>query len=216
MNKSVVLFSGGIDSTVCLAWAINQYKTVYALGIDYGQSHRIELTQAQTIAGALSVPFEVVSVADALRGGTLLGEKKRPGRFKNLNPAFVPGRNALMLTIAASYGYSRGAFGLVIGANQEDYLGFPDCRPAFFRSMEKMLELATERVFRIERPIIDKDKAGIFRMAEELGVLNVALEHSHTGYDGKREHQNEWGWGTPEDPANKIRADGFARYRASK
>jgi 7-cyano-7-deazaguanine synthase len=220
----LVLFSGGQDSTTCLYWAKARFDRVEALAFDYGQRHRIELRQAEIIAKLAEIPLAVVNLQGLLGDSELLGggdvNGPHPGD-PNLPASFVPGRNLLFLTLAAARAYTLGIGDLVAGMCQTDYSGYPDCRRVFAESLETTLSLAlAPRDFRIHTPLMYLDKADTFRMAEELGVLDVVLEHTHTDYHGDRTHRHPWGFGNLDNEASRLRARGYEqflqRYHAPK
>ena len=218
-GSAVVLFSGGQDSTTCLFWAKGRFAAVSALAFDYGQRHAVELRQARIVADLAGVPFETMDIRGLLGNSALLaiegGNVNAPHAADATLPAsFVPGRNLLFLTLAAIAAYNQGIADLVTGMCQTDFSGYPDCRRAFADSLETTLALAlAPRPFRIHTPLMDLDKADTFRMAEELGVLDIVLEHSHTDYHGDRSERHPWGYGKLDNPASRLRAEGWAEFR---
>jgi 7-cyano-7-deazaguanine synthase len=184
MPRAVVLLSGGLDSTTTLAVARGRGFEVYALSVDYGQRHRVELERAAAVAKALGVA-EHRTVALDLRavGGSALTAaidvpKDRPaGELSHGIPAtYVPARNTILLGLALGYAETVGAFDLFIGANQVDFSGYPDCRPAFLEAFERLADLATKAGvegtgrFRVHAPLINLSKAEIIREGTRLGV----------------------------------------------
>jgi 7-cyano-7-deazaguanine synthase len=182
-GRALVLFSGGQDSTTCLFWAkhpdFGGFDRVEAVGFRYGQKHAVELEQAGQIAEIAGVPFTVLDLDGLLSGSALTEHDKDVSgpheRAPDLPASFVPGRNALFLSVAASFGYTRGITDLVGGMCQTDYSGYPDCRPEYVRAFEDMANLATKRGveghrLRIRTPLIDWTKAEIIRRGAELGV----------------------------------------------
>jgi 7-cyano-7-deazaguanine synthase len=217
MTKVLVLFSGGQDSTTCLYWAKSKFDEVHAIGFDYGQRHRIELEQAEMIAGLAAVPFTVVDIAGLLGNSALtdpdLSVDAQHPRDSNLPATFVPGRNLFFLSIAGSIAFTRGISDLVTGVCQTDYSGYPDCRREFIDHMEQTLSAAmAPHQFRIHTPIMHIDKADTFKLAADLGVLNVILEHSHTDYHGDRSTRNPWGYGRLDNDASRLRAKGWDEF----
>ncbi|MBX2821941.1 MAG: 7-cyano-7-deazaguanine synthase QueC [Rhodothermaceae bacterium] len=218
MNASLVLFSGGQDSTTCLYWAKSKFDRIEAIGFKYGQKHDVELQQAAFIAELAGVPFEVVDISGVLRGSALTEHEKDVSAQHELNPdlpaSFVPGRNALFLTIAASIGMTKGISDLVGGMCQTDYSGYPDCRRVFVDSMQTSLSLALGEDIRIHTPLMYLTKAETWKLAADLDVVDIVREHSHTDYNGDRTTWNEWGYGKLDNPASILRAKGFEEAKA--
>jgi 7-cyano-7-deazaguanine synthase len=218
-SSALVLFSGGQDSTTCLFWALDRFETVCALGFDYGQKHAVETEQAREIADAAGVPFEVIEMQGVLSGSALTEHEKdvsaQHERNEDLPASFVPGRNALFLSTAASYAYNRGICDLVGGMCQTDYSGYPDCRRVFIDSMQTSLSLAMDEDLRIHTPLMYLTKAETWKMAADLGtvagmdVLETVRVKSHTDYNGDRSELHEWGYGQLDNPASKLRAKGY-------
>ncbi len=218
-GSAVVLFSGGQDSTTCLFWALTRFDIVRALGFDYGQKHVVETEQARTIAGAAGVPFDVIDLQGTMSGSALTEHDKDIGaaheRNEDLPASFVPGRNALFLSVAASYAYTRGIRDLVGGMCQTDYSGYPDCRRVFIDAMQTSLSLAVDEDLRIHTPLMYRTKAETWKMAADLGVvagcdvLETVRVMSHTDYNGDRSELHAWGYGTLDNPASKLRAKGW-------
>ena len=213
MKPAIVLFSGGQDSTTCLYWAKNKFNPVFALGFDYGQKHLVELEQAHVIAKKAEVPFEVIPVSGVLNGSALTEHDKDASAQHDLNPdlpaSFLPGRNALFLTIAASKAVTLGVNDLVGGMCQTDYSGYPDCRRVFIDSIQTTMTLALDQDIRIHTPLMYLTKAETWKLANDLGVLEIVRLDSHTDYNGDRSLLNEWGYGRLNNPASILRAKGF-------
>ena len=132
-----------------------------------------------------------------------------------LPTTFVPGRNLLFLTYAAALAWRRGLRRIVGGMCETDFSGYPDCRDDTVKAMQLALNLGMERRFVLETPLMWLDKAATWGLADELGVLGVVVEQSHTCYRGDRSHRHEWGYGCGDCPACELRAAGFARWRAA-
>lgn len=218
MKRAVVLFSGGQDSTTCLYWAKRQGADVLALAFDYGQRHAVELEQARKIAEIADVPLDVLDLRGLLGNSALTDlDREVDGAHPNdgtLPATFVPGRNLLFLSLAASYAYNRKVFDLVAGVCQTDFSGYPDCRRVFIESMETTLSLAmAPHDFRIHTPLMYLDKADTFKLAEDLGALEVVLEYSHTDYFGDRSERHEWGYGRLDNDASRLRARGWEEFK---
>jgi 7-cyano-7-deazaguanine synthase len=217
-SRALVLFSGGQDSTTCLYWAKRWFGGVEAIGFDYGQKHRVELDQANAIADLAGVPYGVIDLRGLVSNSALVEHAKDVDAphpdAPDLPATFVPGRNLLFLTVAGAHAFNRGITDLVSGMCQTDYSGYPDCRRAFAESMETSLSLAmAPRDFRIHTPLMYKDKADIFRLAEELGVLDIVVEYSHTDYNGDRTERHPWGYGRLDNEASRLRARGWEEFQ---
>ncbi|GIV60574.1 7-cyano-7-deazaguanine synthase QueC [Rhodocaloribacter litoris] len=217
-RPALVLFSGGQDSTTCLFWAQKHFARVETLGFDYGQRHRVELEQARLIAERAGVPFTVVDLRGMLHGSALTEHEKdvsaRHERNPDLPASFVPGRNAVFLSVAAAHAYNRGIRDLVGGMCQTDYAGYPDCRRAFIDAMETALARALDVDLRIHTPLMYLTKAETWKLAADLGVLDIVRDLSHTDYHGDRTTYNEWGYGRLDNPASILRAKGYEEAKA--
>jgi 7-cyano-7-deazaguanine synthase len=210
---ALVLFSGGQDSTTCLFWARQQFEKVTALGFRYGQKHDVELQQATLIAREAGVPFHIIDITGMLQGSALTEHHKDVSSKhewnENLPASFVPGRNAVFLTIASSYAFTQGITDIVGGMCQEDFSGYPDCRRVFIDSMQTSMSLALDKDLRIHTPLMYRTKAEAWKLAYELGVLEIVRDLSHTDYNGDRTTYNEWGYGKLDNPASILRAKGY-------
>ena len=219
MNDSaLVLFSGGQDSTTCLYWAKQQFRSVEALGFTYNQKHEIELKQASIIAQKAGVRFKVMDIKGILQGSALTEHDKDVSAQHELNeelPAsFVPGRNAVFLAIAISHAYTLGITDVVGGMCQTDYSGYPDCRRVFIDSMQSSMSLALDKEIKIHTPLMYLTKAETWRLAHDLGVLDIVRDLSHTDYNGDRSTYNEWGYGKLDNPASILRAKGYGEAKS--
>ena len=218
MNSALVLFSGGQDSTTCLFWAKKKFTHVQALGFKYNQKHAVELKQAAIIAEKAGVPFKIMSLEGMLQGSALTEHDKDVSARHELNndlPAsFVPGRNAVFLSIALSHAYTLGITDVVGGMCQTDYSGYPDCRQVFIDSMQTTMSLALDKEVRIHTPLMYLTKAETWKLAYELGVLDIVRDLSHTDYNGDRSTYNEWGYGKLDNPASILRAKGYEEAKA--
>ena len=218
-NVALVLFSGGQDSTTCLYWAKSRFDRVETIGFNYGQKHRVELDQAATIAKAAGVRFTVFDICGTLQGSALTEHDKEMSGVHERNEAlpasFVPGRNALFLTLAAGHAYNRGIGDMVGGMCQTDCSGYPDCRRVFVDSMQASLSLAMETDFRIHTPLMDLTKAETWKMAADLGIVDIIRKQTHTDYNGDRTTLHEWGYGKLDNPASILRAKGYEEAKAN-
>ncbi len=214
-EAAVLLFSGGQDSTTCLYWALQRYDQVHAVIFDYGQRHAVEIAQARAIAKLCDVPSLVLPISGLGQlGGSALTDSNvsvadELGTETTLPNTFVPGRNLLFLTLAAGYAYLKGIPNLVTGVCQADYSGYPDCRAAFITSAEASLRLAMDYPFAVHTPLMNLDKAGIWKLASELGCLDIVIQQSHTCYNGDHSTLHAWGYGCGHCPACQLRKRGF-------
>ncbi len=203
MTKALVLLSGGQDSTTCAAWAKARFTEVYGISFDYGQRHRVELDCALDVAGKLNIPLKT-TVIPAFGGSALINDHKEVadvGGPAGLPTTFVPGRNAVFLSVAAAYASTRGITNLVVGMCQTDYSGYPDCREEFRIAMEVALSAALPHSVAIHTPLMHLTKAETIGLAQELGVLRL-MASTHTCYLGERPPCGEC-------PACRLRAKGF-------
>jgi 7-cyano-7-deazaguanine synthase len=228
MTSALVLFSGGQDSTTCLAWALDRFDPVETIGFDYRQRHRIELDQRAKIRAKIAA----LDPAWAARLGQdhcldlgILGEISATAMTRDvaiqfdatgLPNTFVPGRNLLFLTFAAAVAYRRGLRHIVGGMCETDFSGYPDCRDDTVKAMQVALNLGMQKSFVLETPLMWLDKAETWGLAERLGgsaLIDLIIEETHTCYLGERGQRHEWGYGCGECPACKLRAEGWRKYR---
>jgi 7-cyano-7-deazaguanine synthase len=229
-GTALVLFSGGQDSTTCLAWALERFARVETVGFDYGQRHRSEMDARTRILAALGERFpqwrERLATDHVLSleffrqiGGTALTDSVAIEMDANgLPTTFVPGRNIAFLTAAAALAFRRGCRELVGGMCETDSSGYPDCRNGTIRAVEYALNFGMDAQFSIHTPLMFIDKAETWRMAERLGgkpLIHLILEETVTCYLGTREQRHEWGYGCGECPACRLRAEGYRRYTAA-
>jgi len=224
MSTALVLFSGGQDSTTCVAWALSRFERVETVGFDYGQRHAVELDARPGIlarmAGAKLGPDHVLKLGVLKEiGGTALTDDRAIEMGANGLPnTFVPGRNILFLTAAAALAYRRGIGDLVGGMCETDYSGYPDCRERTIRAVETALVLGMDTRFTIHTPLMHLDKEATWRLAEELGgtaLVDLIVEETATCYEGDRTHRHAWGFGCGHCPACELRAQGYAKYLTS-
>jgi 7-cyano-7-deazaguanine synthase len=216
MKKAIVLLSGGQDSTTCLYWAKERFDKVYAIGFDYGQSHVIELEKAKEIANDVNIPYKVFDVKNLLAKSSLTEHTDHNENSyidSDLPASFTAGRNLLFLTIAASYAAEKGVNDIVTGVCQTDYSGYPDCRKTTIDALQNALSLGVGNGdYRIHTPLMYLDKAETWKLAKELDCLDVVINKSMTDYNGS-ETLNEWGYGDYDNPATKLRADGYFKAK---
>jgi 7-cyano-7-deazaguanine synthase len=226
-TTALVLFSGGQDSTTCLAQALKRYQRVETIAFDYRQRHSVELDARLVVLQQLRQQFP--EWADKLGEDHLLDlgvlgqvsetSLTRDTAFKmessGLPNTFVPGRNLLFLTLAAALAYRRGLEVLVTGVCETDFSGYPDCRDDTMKAMQLALSLGMDKRFLIETPLMWIDKADTWRLADSLGgrkLVDLIIEHTHTCYLGDREHRHAWGYGCGTCPACELRARGYAGF----
>lgn len=227
-KSALVLFSGGQDSTACLAYALDNYDHVETLGFDYGQTHKIELQcRAALRTGIADIKDWGTKLGDdhtlplpalAQIGGTaLIGDGEIKMLENNLPSTFVPGRNILFLTYAAALAYRRGLGVLVGGMCETDYSGYPDCRRDTLDALEAAINKGMESGISINTPLMHIDKADTWALAHKLGgqaLVELTLEHSHTCYRGDRTNRHAWGYGCDDCPACELRAAGYQKWSA--
>jgi len=180
MKRAVVLVSGGLDSATTLALARKKNFECFALSIDYGQRHRVELECATRIAAALGArAHKVVGLDLTTFGGSALTDQSIPvptaSRSGGIPSTYVPARNTIMLSLALAWAEVIDSRDIFIGANAVDYSGYPDCRPAYLQAYEAMANLATRAgvegaKLRVHAPLVDFSKAKIIQTGVELGV----------------------------------------------
>lgn len=239
-DRALVLFSGGQDSTVCLAWALKHFAHVETVGFDYGQRHRVELdcrvhVRAALLAGAggphagqagawlsrvaLGEDHLIELAALGTISDTALTRDAEIAFSRTgLPTTFVPGRNLIFLTFAAALAYRRGCRHIVLGVCETDYSGYPDCRDDTVKAMQVALNLGMEKRFVLHTPLMWRDKAATFALARELGgddFLDLVVEQTHTCYLGDRTQRHAWGYGCGKCPACQLRAEGWNRFSAA-
>ncbi|MBV9557179.1 MAG: 7-cyano-7-deazaguanine synthase QueC [Pseudolabrys sp.] len=226
-EKALVLFSGGQDSTVCLAWALERFRQVETVGFDYGQRHIVELSVRPRIREKMTAlrpawrerlgDDHVISLAALGQiSDTALTREAEIGMAESgLPTTFVPGRNLVFLCFAGALAYRRAARHLVAGMCETDYSGYPDCRDATVQTMAEALRLGMDAPFKIHTPLMRVGKAAIFAMARDLAgqsFLDLVIEESHSCYRGDRSHRHSWGYGCGTCPACELRAKGYQRF----
>jgi 7-cyano-7-deazaguanine synthase len=212
MTKALILFSGGQDSTTCLYWAKKQFDYVNAIGFDYGQMHVKELEQAKKIADLNNIEYKIFDIKNLLASSSLTNftNHNEKSKINNELPAsFVAGRNILFLSIAGSYASELKINDIVTGVCQTDYSGYPDCRKISIDAMQQVLSLAYgSGDFRIHTPLMYINKAETWKLAKELNCLDIIIKETLTDYNGDLT-MNEWGMGINNNPATKLRVEGF-------
>jgi 7-cyano-7-deazaguanine synthase len=227
-SKALVLFSGGQDSTVCLASALARFDEVETVGFDYGQTHIVELECRTRVIAELKKSFPDwakklgpdhmldLSELSAISETSLTRDMQIEMDENGLPNSFVPGRNLLFFVYASALGYRRGASVLVGGMCETDYSGYPDCRNDTIQTLAQAVSLGMARPFTFETPLMYIDKAETWALAKSLGgdaLVDLIIEHTHTCYRGDRTHRHEWGYGCDDCPACELRANGYAKWR---
>lgn len=235
-DSALVLFSGGQDSTVCLAHALTRFARVETVGFDYGQRHHVELTQRQHVRRALAARFAQWGTRlgeDHLLPLPVLGQLSDTAMTRDiairtqadgLPNTFVPGRNLLFITLAAALAWRRGLQVIVTGVCEADFSGYPDCRDDTIKALQVALNLGMDKRFVLDTPLMWLDKAATWQLAHTLGqqadprgggdaLVALIAEHTHTCYVGDRNHRHPWGYGCGQCPACTLRAKGWARWR---
>lgn len=217
MNKNepaLVLFSGGQDSTTCLYWALKEFSDVTALCINYGQRHNKEIEVARQIAAKVNVPFVEIDAAligqlsvSSLTADIEMDKEQGDNPYPN---TFVPGRNLLFLTFAATLAFARNIRHIVTGVSQADFSGYPDCRHNFILATNMAVNLAMDKSFEIHTPLMWRDKAAVWQLADELGVFDLVRDETLTCYNGVMAD------GCGECPSCKLRRNGLEEYIESK
>lgn len=229
-TSALVLFSGGQDSTTCLALALSKYERVETIAFDYRQRHSVELEARLHVLEQIKLQFPQWAHKlgnDHLLDLGVLGQVSetsltRDVAFKiessGLPNTFVPGRNLLFLTLAAALAYRRDLQVMVTGVCETDFSGYPDCRDDTMKAMQLALSLGMDKRFLIETPLMWIDKADTWALAASLGgqpLVDLIVEHTHTCYLGDRTHRQAWGYGCGTCPACDLRAKGYARWVAA-
>ncbi|GLS33726.1 preQ(0) biosynthesis protein QueC [Mesorhizobium albiziae] len=228
-SKAIVLFSGGQDSTTCLAWALDRFAHVETIGFDYRQRHLVELDVRPVVLNAFRERFSNwavklgedhlidVAVLGQLSDTSLTRDVEIAMQANGLPNTFVPGRNLLFLTFAATIAYRRGAKHIVTGVCETDYSGYPDCRDDTMKAMQLALNLGMDARFAVHAPLMWIDKAETWRLARVLGgdeLVDLIRDETHTCYQGDRVHHHDWGWGCGQCPACELRAQGYWQFAA--
>ena len=227
-EAALVLLSGGQDSTVCLAWALERFERVETIGFDYAQRHRVEIDARVRVRERISAlrsdwaqrlgedHLVRLDALAALSDTALTCETAIEIAENGLPTTFVPGRNLVFFAFAGALAYRRGAKHIVAGMCETDYSGYPDCRDDTLKAMQLALNLGMERRFVIHAPLMWIDKAATFALAHAIGgdaFIDLLVEHTHTCYLGDRTQRHDWGYGCGSCPACRLRAEGFARWK---
>lgn len=226
-SSAMVLFSGGQDSTTCLAWALERFERVETIGFDYGQRHLVELECRATVRDEIRTRFPAwgerlgddhtldLGVLGQVSDTALTRDAEITMTDSGLPNTFVPGRNIIFISFAAALAYRRSIKHLVTGVCETDYSGYPDCRDDTIKALQVALNLGMETRFVLHTPLMWIDKAQTWHMAAELGgeeLVDLIIEHTHTCYHGDRSKRTPWGYGCGACPACDLRARGYEQY----
>ncbi len=228
---ALVLFSGGQDSTTCLAWALARFSRVETIGFDYGQRHRIELDCRARLREGISTldPAWAARLGEdhmvsldalgAISDTALTRETAIAFEADGLPNTFVPGRNIVFLTFAAALAYRRDLRRIVGGMCETDFSGYPDCRDDTIKALQVALNLGMDRRFVLDTPLMRIDKAATWALAKETGgqpLVDLIVEDTHTCYLGERGERHDWGYGCGTCPACDLRAKGYWAFAVNK
>ncbi len=226
-SSALVLFSGGQDSATCLAWALEKYSRVETLGFNYGQRHAIELKCRDQFASNLKKEFPHwaeklgqdhmldLSLLGQISDTALTQEKAIEMQSSGLPNTFVPGRNLLFLTFAATIAYRRNLKVIVAGMCETDYSGYPDCRDDTIKALQVAISLGLDTRIVLETPLMWIDKAATWALAEKLGgqkLTKLIRDETHTCYMGDRTQRHPWGYGCNTCPSCELRRIGYEKF----
>jgi 7-cyano-7-deazaguanine synthase len=229
VKSALVLFSGGQDSTTCLAWALDKYSHVETVAFNYNQRHVVELECRKIVLRNIRAQFPEwvnklgedhlldIPVLGSISDTALTQDREIEFSKSGLPTTFVPGRNLLFLTLASAIAYRRGIDVLVGGMCETDFSGYPDCRNETIKSQEKTLSLGLDYPLIIETPLMWIDKAATWKMADDIGgerLINIIKNDTHTCYMGDRSVSHEWGFGCGTCPACELRKVGWDKFNA--
>ncbi|ACA43786.1 7-cyano-7-deazaguanine synthase QueC [Clostridium botulinum] len=210
-EKAIVVFSGGQDSTTCLFWAKKKYKEVIAVSFDYNQKHKLELDCAKDICKKYNIEHHILDLnllnqlaPNSLTRQDITVDKSAPK--EGVPNSFVDGRNLLFLSFVAVFAKQKGINTIITGVSQSDFSGYPDCRDVFIKSLNVTLNLAMDYEFEIITPLMWINKAETWKMAYDLGVLDIVKEETLTCYNGIKAD------GCGECPACNLRKKGYLEF----
>ena len=230
-DGALVLFSGGQDSTTCLAWALAHYTKVETIGFDYGQRHAVELTVRPTVLQKMrsqSADWDRKLGQDHMIDLSLISKISDTALTRNVEIAmqenglpntFVPGRNLLFMTVAATVAYRRGLNVLVGGMCETDFSGYPDCRDDTMKALQVALNLGMASRLKVETPLMWIDKRQTWELAQQLGgqaLVDLIRSDTHTCYLGQRGTLHDWGYGCGTCPACELRARGYQQFMQAR
>ncbi len=226
-DTALVLFSGGQDSTTCLAWALERYERVETIGFDYGQRHAIELeVRPAVLAGVRKIApawdarlgedhMIDLSLIGKISDTALTSDVAIAMQANGLPNTFVPGRNLMFMMVAATLAYRRGLTVLVGGMCETDFSGYPDCRDDTMKALQVALNLGMATRLKVETPLMWIDKKETWQLAERTGgqaLVDLIRTETHTCYLGERGALHPWGYGCGTCPACELRARGYQQY----
>lgn len=227
-SSALVLFSGGQDSTTCLASALKRYRHVETVGFDYGQRHRVELDAREHVLTAIRQDFPQwadrlgedhlidLGVLGQISETSLTRETEITENEDGLPSTFVPGRNLIFLTLSAALAWRRGIDVIIGGMCETDYSGYPDCRRDTIDAQQKALSLGMNRQFTLKTPLMWLDKAETWQLAYDIGgdaLVDLIVDKTHSCYMGDRRTRHDWGYGCGDCPACDLRAKGYRKWR---
>ncbi|WP_394780111.1 7-cyano-7-deazaguanine synthase QueC [Undibacterium sp.] len=230
-DSALVLFSGGQDSTTCLAWALSRYSRVETIGFDYGQRHAIELTVRPTLLEKMrgfSADWQQKLGEDHMIDLSLISQLSHTAMTEDIEivmqenglpNTFVPGRNLMFMMTAATLAYRRGINVLVGGMCETDFSGYPDCRDDTMKALQVALNLGMATRLKVETPLMWIDKSQTWELAQDLGgeaLVDLIRADTHTCYLGERGQLHDWGHGCGTCPACELRARGYHQFVAKK
>lgn len=217
MNKAVVVFSGGQDSTTCLAYALRKYEEVHCITFDYGQRHSEEINIAKKLAKKFNVSHKVLNTnilndlsASSLTRPNIPVQKHESSQDNTLPNTFVPGRNILFLTLASIYAYQISAKTVITGVSETDFSGYPDCQGEFIKALDKAISLGLDNNIKIETPLLNLTKAETWAMADYYGILEIIKNETLTCYNGIKYD------GCGNCPSCFLRNRGFDQYNKNQ
>ena len=229
-KRALVLFSGGQDSTTCLAYALHNFDYVETVGFDYGQRNIVELECRDRVLSQTSAAFPKwaaklgpdkvldLSTFSNLSESALTNKTEEIGIGETgLPTTFVPGRNLFFYSYAAVIAYNKGLGTLIGGMCETDFSGYPDCRDETLRSLEMTLNLGMGTDLKITTPLMWMSKAKSWTFAQELGgdaLITIVRETSHSCYEGVRDELHDWGYGCGACPACDLRAKGYYEWQS--
>ena len=228
-KSALVLFSGGQDSTTCLAWALDKFSHVETVAFNYNQRHVVELECRKVVLQNIRTQFPEwadklgedhlldIPVLGSISDTALTQDREIEFSKSGLPTTFVPGRNLLFLTLASAIAYRRGIEVLVGGMCETDFSGYPDCRDETIKSQEKTLSLGLDYPLIIETPLMRIDKAATWKMANDIGgnrLINIIKNDTHTCYLGDRSVSHDWGFGCGTCPACELRKAGWDKFNS--
>jgi len=226
-SGALVLFSGGQDSTTCLAWALSRYDRVETIGFDYSQRHAVELTQRPILLKKLRLQSAEwdrkldedhmidLSLISKISATAMTEDVEIVMQENGLPNTFVPGRNLLFMTVAATVAYRRGLDVLVGGMCETDFSGYPDCRDDTMKALQVALNLGMATRLKLETPLMWIDKSETWKLAQDLGgdaLVDLIRADTHTCYLGERGALHDWGYGCGTCPACALRARGYQQF----